>query len=587
MGVGAIFISTLALTKLPTPTFPPVSSNDYLAYTIQPVVYFLVLCSILVHGTSIPFFNLGRRVHSISRTWTQGSNAEPSWLSRVKRAGQDTNANRSPPDLSEKVRPKAERSNLDLEAGDFDDAGMDIGDVSSRDFLDSGGTDDADRVDSSGSGASGSDETRVPSKTERVKGSLHRAKRDLKEEHEEDLRRERHDCGHEEHDDWQEGSDIVRESDDGEHVEVEHSGHGRKDKHRRESDASSTSSQRREAAGPGFPGHRMAEIAQMIERGGEASHHRGHERGTLARLEAKIRGRDSHESDDNDRSARPRDDRGDVSQEQQADEHAAKLEEPPSSRTRKHKEPTAAPSTTTASRSKPREDSSSPPRGAAAVRRPSVLNRMGLGAQSSLPSYLKVPRSNLTAEEKAERDRLCRKERKDGDDDEVKAWRDGNRLILERNNGEDVEVVELDPDGDTREKAKRDPNLRVRAVDEGAVKAAETDIRKAKSRLGDASESDQPKRMNLKSMASFKGFFGQDAERPAQSQSGPSTKANVPAIVREDEEEAATVDQQEASQSAPNPALLAVRKTGIPLAQTDTTESQIRWGDLPQPKRRP
>jgi hypothetical protein len=43
-----------------------------------------------IHGLTIPFFTLGRRVHSISRTWTQGTtNNEPSWLSRVKRIGDD------------------------------------------------------------------------------------------------------------------------------------------------------------------------------------------------------------------------------------------------------------------------------------------------------------------------------------------------------------------------------------------------------------------------------------------------------------------------------------------------------------------
>ena len=31
----------------------------------------MVLCSILIHGLSIPFFSLGRRVHSVSRTWSR------------------------------------------------------------------------------------------------------------------------------------------------------------------------------------------------------------------------------------------------------------------------------------------------------------------------------------------------------------------------------------------------------------------------------------------------------------------------------------------------------------------------------------
>lgn len=31
----------------------------------------MVLCSIAVHGLSIPFFTFGRRVHSVSRTWSR------------------------------------------------------------------------------------------------------------------------------------------------------------------------------------------------------------------------------------------------------------------------------------------------------------------------------------------------------------------------------------------------------------------------------------------------------------------------------------------------------------------------------------
>ncbi|KAM0789708.1 hypothetical protein ACM66B_006567 [Microbotryomycetes sp. NB124-2] len=98
MGVGAIFISTLAASKLPTPTVPPETAIDRLALVVQPVTYFLVLSSILVHGITIAFFTLGRRVHSrvtsMTRTFTAQSRdsqgvrvmEEPSWMSRVKRA---------------------------------------------------------------------------------------------------------------------------------------------------------------------------------------------------------------------------------------------------------------------------------------------------------------------------------------------------------------------------------------------------------------------------------------------------------------------------------------------------------------------
>ena len=39
--------------------------------TIQPIVAFIVLCSIIIHGLSIPGFSLGRRVHTLTRTWSR------------------------------------------------------------------------------------------------------------------------------------------------------------------------------------------------------------------------------------------------------------------------------------------------------------------------------------------------------------------------------------------------------------------------------------------------------------------------------------------------------------------------------------
>jgi NhaP-type Na+/H+ or K+/H+ antiporter len=48
MGVGAVFISTLAKTQLPTPHNPPEDQVDVLAISIQPIVAFMVLCSIII-----------------------------------------------------------------------------------------------------------------------------------------------------------------------------------------------------------------------------------------------------------------------------------------------------------------------------------------------------------------------------------------------------------------------------------------------------------------------------------------------------------------------------------------------------------
>ncbi|KAH7888580.1 Sodium/hydrogen exchanger family-domain-containing protein [Phlebopus sp. FC_14] len=89
MGVSAIFVSALALTRLPVPANPPADQAQLLAATIQPVVSFVVLASIIIHGLSIPFFNLGRgvrsRTTSLSLTWTNRSRPTPDWVLWARR----------------------------------------------------------------------------------------------------------------------------------------------------------------------------------------------------------------------------------------------------------------------------------------------------------------------------------------------------------------------------------------------------------------------------------------------------------------------------------------------------------------------
>ncbi|KAG2043601.1 Sodium/hydrogen exchanger family-domain-containing protein [Suillus americanus] len=91
MGVSAVFVSGLALTRLPTPEHPPANQAQYLAATIQPIVSFVVLGSIIVHGLSIPFFNIGRGVHSrttsLTMTWTSRNRVTvPDWVLWARRA---------------------------------------------------------------------------------------------------------------------------------------------------------------------------------------------------------------------------------------------------------------------------------------------------------------------------------------------------------------------------------------------------------------------------------------------------------------------------------------------------------------------
>lgn len=88
--------------KLPHPHDPPQNQEEFLAASIQPIVAFMVLCSIAVHGLSIPFFSLGRRVHSVSRTWSRhdtwgrGGHAMPEWANQTRTVipGQDIVINR-------------------------------------------------------------------------------------------------------------------------------------------------------------------------------------------------------------------------------------------------------------------------------------------------------------------------------------------------------------------------------------------------------------------------------------------------------------------------------------------------------------
>ena len=96
MGVGAVYISTLAAMMLPRPSNPPADQTEFLAATIQPIVAFMVLCSIAVHGLSIPGFSLGRRVHSVSsRTWSRHA-ATPDWTQHTRHVtrGEDIVINR-------------------------------------------------------------------------------------------------------------------------------------------------------------------------------------------------------------------------------------------------------------------------------------------------------------------------------------------------------------------------------------------------------------------------------------------------------------------------------------------------------------
>jgi sodium/hydrogen antiporter len=93
------------MEALPRPQSPPTNQAEHLAAVIQPVVAFMVLCSILIHGLSIPFFSLGRRVTTVTRTWSRPQTQSlPDWAlhtRRVERA-EDVVINHDPANIVER-----------------------------------------------------------------------------------------------------------------------------------------------------------------------------------------------------------------------------------------------------------------------------------------------------------------------------------------------------------------------------------------------------------------------------------------------------------------------------------------------------
>lgn len=97
IGVGAVFIALLARGELetghsiPEPELPPKSHPHYdLIRLIWPIVAFIVISSILVHGSSIAVFALGKRINTLKLTmsYTQGAEDGATWMNRLPRFSQ-------------------------------------------------------------------------------------------------------------------------------------------------------------------------------------------------------------------------------------------------------------------------------------------------------------------------------------------------------------------------------------------------------------------------------------------------------------------------------------------------------------------
>ncbi len=94
IGVGAIFVAILARAELedgspvPLAQLPPPDAEHYKLLTlVWPVVTFMVVTSIIVHGSSVAVFTLGKHINTLTITmsYTTGHEDGPSWMNRLPR----------------------------------------------------------------------------------------------------------------------------------------------------------------------------------------------------------------------------------------------------------------------------------------------------------------------------------------------------------------------------------------------------------------------------------------------------------------------------------------------------------------------
>lgn len=94
IGVGAIFVAILCRAELetehtiPLAELPPEDAEFYnVIALVWPIVTFMVIASIIVHGSSIAVFTLGKRINTLSLTmsYTTAPEDGPSWMNRLPR----------------------------------------------------------------------------------------------------------------------------------------------------------------------------------------------------------------------------------------------------------------------------------------------------------------------------------------------------------------------------------------------------------------------------------------------------------------------------------------------------------------------
>jgi Na(+)/H(+) antiporter len=99
IGVGAIFAAILARAELEHDSTQPLPESELKASSLEypadyavvrliwPITTFMVISSILVHGSSIAVFTLGKRINTLTITlsYTQANEDGPSWMNRLPR----------------------------------------------------------------------------------------------------------------------------------------------------------------------------------------------------------------------------------------------------------------------------------------------------------------------------------------------------------------------------------------------------------------------------------------------------------------------------------------------------------------------
>lgn len=95
IGVGAIFASILARAELEHGNTQPLPGSNaeehpesyYVIKLIWPITTFIIISSILVHGSSIAVFTLGKRINTMTVTlsYTTANEEGPSWMNRLPR----------------------------------------------------------------------------------------------------------------------------------------------------------------------------------------------------------------------------------------------------------------------------------------------------------------------------------------------------------------------------------------------------------------------------------------------------------------------------------------------------------------------